>query len=97
MIITYDETYGCMVTVAVESASGRPFTLTATLESYMATPDWGLWFLHNVSGPAVGNLTGAKDSRVWFVDNVEYTFEHWLNQFAGKTHEDKLMLKLQYG
>jgi hypothetical protein len=49
---------------------------------------------HRIDGPAVIFSSG---SIWWYLDNQKYTFDQWLELNPDLTHEQKVMMKLQYG
>ena len=49
---------------------------------------------HRTDGPAIEYADGSVR---WFLDNVELSFDQWLEQTTGLTDEEKVMYKLRYG
>jgi hypothetical protein len=49
---------------------------------------------HRTDGPAIEYANGSK---FWYFDNQPYSFDEWLEVNSDLTHEQKVIMKLQYG
>jgi hypothetical protein len=49
---------------------------------------------HRTDGPAVEH--GPNHAKEWYLHNVPYTFDEWLDRTPGLTEEEKVMFKLQH-
>jgi hypothetical protein len=49
---------------------------------------------HRTDGPA---LECADGTMIWYLNGYSYTFDEWLEINTDLTHEQKVMMKLQYG
>jgi hypothetical protein len=50
--------------------------------------------LHRTDGPAIEFASGVI---WWYLRHKEYSFDEWLEVNTDLTHEQKVMMKLQYG
>jgi hypothetical protein len=50
--------------------------------------------LHRTDGPAIVWADGRKS---WYFNHQRYTFDEWLQVNPHLTHEQKVIMKLQYG
>jgi hypothetical protein len=50
--------------------------------------------LHRTDGPAVEHADGVV---AWYFNTQSYTFDEWLELNPALTHEQKVIMKLQYG
>jgi hypothetical protein len=57
-----------------------------------------VWWLdgrrHRTDGPAIEYTSGHNE---WCIDGHTYTFDEWLEVNSNLTHEQKVIMKLQYG
>jgi hypothetical protein len=51
--------------------------------------------LHRTDGPAIEYSTGGRSW--WWLHGQKYTFDKWLDLNTDLAHEQKVMMKLQYG
>jgi hypothetical protein len=52
----------------------------------------GMW--HRADGPAIEYADGRKS---WYIHGQEYSVDEWLDVNPDLTHEEKVIIKLQYG